>query len=334
MRLTYVILSCCLLIIAGTYVISCNESTAKDKQAKEPDLIDAAELFYLDSSKIPTGKYGETVRYGRDLMMRTSYLIGPDGVNGHYTNNKMNCTNCHQNGGTKPYSFNLQTSFRRYPEYRAREGKVLSLAERINNCIMRPHLGRPLPLDSKEMIAFISYLKWISDSSKVAMNTPGVKGLDISFPDSAASSTTGGQLFLSHCARCHGQDGEGVLGPDKVDYIYPPLWGLKSYQPGSSMHRTIKMAQWLVANMPHDSATYFKPVLTAAQALDIAAFVNNDAIHQRQQVTEFQYPNAEEKAIDYDRGPFADTFSVSQHKYGPYPPIIRYWKAKGRKPVY
>ncbi|MDF2190323.1 c-type cytochrome [Paraflavitalea sp. CAU 1676] len=333
MKLTYAILACCVLVGIGIYTVSCNNNEI-GKMAKESVPAQVTNLFYLDSTKIPAGQYGEAVRYGRDLMMRTSYLIGPDGVNGRYTNNKMNCTNCHQDGGTKPYSFNLQTSFRRYPEYRAREGRVLSLAERVNNCIMRPHLGKPLPLDGKEMIAFLSYLKWISDTSQVAMNTPGVKGLEITFPDTAANSVTGGQLYISHCARCHGQNGEGVMQPDNVAYVYPPLWGEKSYQPGSSMHRVIKMAQWLVANMPHDSATYLKPLLRADEALDIAAFVNNDAIHNRSKVQEFQYPNLEEKAIDYDRGPFADTFSISQHKYGPFPPIIKHWKAKGKKPAY
>lgn len=333
MKLIYVITGCFLLAVIGVNVVSCNNSEA-GKGIDEPSPIATTNLFYLDSTKIPEGKYGDAIRYGRSLMLHTSQLIGPDGTNGHYTNNKMNCTNCHQDGGTKPYSFNLQTSFRRYPEYRAREGKVLTLAERINNCIMHPHLGKPLPLDSKEMIAFMSYLKWISDSSHVAMNTPGVKNVDIVFPDSAASSAKGGQLYYAHCARCHGQNGEGMMRSDNVDYVYPPLWGLKSYQPGSSMHRVIKMAQWLMANMPHDSATYRKPVLTPAQALDIAAFVNDDGIHRRAKVEEFQYPNAEEKAIDYDRGPFADTFSAFQHKYGPYPPIIEYWKARGKKMAY
>ena len=57
---------------------------------------------------MPGGKYGEAVRYGRELVLHTAYYIGPNGINGRYTGNKMNCTNCHQEGGTKPYSFNLE----------------------------------------------------------------------------------------------------------------------------------------------------------------------------------------------------------------------------------
>lgn len=121
---------------------------------------------------------------------------------------------------------------------------------------------------------------------------------------------------------------------DSSTYIYPPLWGLKSYQPGSSMHRIIKQAQWLLANMPYDKATHQKPFLTSAQALDLAAFINDDKIHQRPQVHEIGYPHYEEKAIDYDKGPFADPFSEYQHKYGPFQPIIDYWKSKGIQPSY
>lgn len=199
---------------------------------------------------------------------------------------------------------------------------------------MHPHLGKPLPLDSREMIAFISYLKWIRDSSKLDNNTPGVKNLEIPFPATAASSKRGERLYALNCTRCHGVNGEGLMDYDGISYIYPPLWGLKAYQPGSSMHRIIKMAKWLVANMPYDKATHDKPYLTPEEALDLAAFVNDDSIHQRPQVDEFQYPHKEEKAIDYDTGPFADPFSEAQHKYGPYQPIIDYWKSAGRLPTY
>jgi thiosulfate dehydrogenase len=314
-------------------IISCNNNANKTGKI-DSSVENMDSLFPLDTSRIPKNKFGEEVKYGRELMLHTAYYIGPNGINGKYTRNKMSCTNCHQDAGTKPYSLNLEASFNNYPEYRAREGKVLSLAERINNCIMHPHLGEPLPLDSKEMIAFISYLKWISDSSKVNRNTPGVKNLEIPFPEEEASPKKGEQLFVVNCARCHGTDGEGIMADDSSSYIYPPLWGQKAYQPGSSMHRIIKMAQWLVANMPYDKATHDKPFLKSDEALDLAAFINNDDIHQRPFVKEYQYPNIEEKPIDYDRGPFVDSFSEQQHKYGPFKPIINYWKSKGVQPKY
>lgn len=289
--------------------------------------------YEINPLKIPNDKFGEAVKYGRELMLNTAYYIGPEGVNGRYLGNKMNCTNCHQDAGTKLFSFNLTKSHGDYPQYRAREGKVLTLEERINNCIQRPHNGRPLPLDSKEMVAFVSYLKWIN-SQAPKDNFKGLKNKEIELPDTAANFVKGQFLYEAKCSRCHGINGAGIMRPDSVTYVYPPLWGASGYQPGSSMHRIIKMAQWLKANMPYDSATAAKPFLTDAEALDIAAFVNNDDIHQRPIVKDFEYPVAGEKSIDYDRGPFIDPFSAAQHKYGPFLPIINYWKEKGYKPVY
>ncbi len=324
----------CILTVLGIIQLysSCSESKGDAPENLQTTEVKADSVVNIDTTKMPGGKYGEAVRYGRQLMLHTAYLIGPDGVNGHYTNNKMNCTNCHQDAGSKPFSLNLVNAFRNYPSYRAREGKVLSLAERVNNCIMHPHLGKPLPLDSKEMIGFMSYLKWLCDSANVDKHTKGLKNVSIDLPDTAASPLAGAKLYVQDCARCHGDNGKGKMRFDNVAYEYPPLWGPKAYQPGSSMHRIVKMAQWLVSNMPYDKATHDKPYLTSAEALDLAAFINDDKIHQRPFVKEYQYPNAEEKAVDYDRGPFKDPFSEQQHKYGPFKPIIDYWGGKGKDP--
>ena len=82
--------------------------------------------------------------------------------------------------------------------------------------------------------------------------------------------------------------------------------------------------------MPDKKATWDKPFLTDEQALDVAAFINDDVIHPRPMKKNRavpDYPNDTTKAFDYDLGPYADTFSEAQHKYGPYPPIIEYHKA-------
>ncbi|MBD0288104.1 MAG: c-type cytochrome [Flavisolibacter sp.] len=174
----------------------------------------------------------------------------------------------------------------------------------------------------------------VSSKKLSAKTFRGVKGLDISFPARAASPERGRQLFVLHCQRCHGVNGEGQLKADGVTYVYPPLWGAASYQRGSSMHRVIKLAQWLKANMLYDKATPGKPFLSDGAALDLAAFVNDDRIHKRPYVNDVAYPHPKEKAIDYDKGPFADSFSMSEHKFGPYQPIIDFWKKKGMKAVY
>lgn len=306
-----------MILVACDYTNSCRKSAAD------------AVVFIPDISRIPDDQYGELVKYGRGLMLNTAYYIGPDGINGKYTGNQMNCTNCHQWAGTKPFSFNLIRTLEKYPQYRAREGRVLSLAERVNNCVMRPHSGKPIPLDAKEMIAILCYLRWINN--EVPDSIKKIKGErlpDLVFPDVAASPERGQAVYKDHCQRCHAPHGEGVPDLTGITYIYPPLWGDHSYQPGSSMHRVIVLAKWIKANMPHDSATWDKPLLTDKEALDVAAFINDDRIHKRPAPKTYDYPYPEEKAIDYGKGPYADPFSEEQHKFGPYKPIITYWKNK------
>ena len=328
-----VVISSVIIIFAIVIFYSC-QSSAKEAKPEPAKLSQEEQFIAIDTSKIPHDKFGEAVRYGKDLILNTAYYIGPNGINGNYLGNKMNCTNCHQDGGTKPFSFNLMSSHDNYPQYRSREGKILTLAERVNNCVMRPHNGKPLPLDSKEMVAILSYFKWINGFVPKGKAFKGAKNMEISFPATAASPERGKILFDQNCSRCHGNDGEGQWNADKTTYVYPPLWGKDAYQPGSSMHRIIKQAQWLKGNMPYDKVMVGKPFLTDEQALDIAAFVNNDEIHKRPNPKTFDYPYAIEKAIDYDKAPFIDTFSIAQHKYGPYQPIIDFWKEKGMKPVY
>ncbi|HEV3325642.1 MAG TPA: c-type cytochrome [Puia sp.] len=327
-----------LVIIAAWIVfIACTNSDARTPGGNHPGTVaaDAGDtLVLVDTSAIPHDKFGEAVRYGLALMDNTAYYIGPDGINGQYTRNKMNCTNCHQDAGTKPFSFNLLLSHASYPQYRAREGKVLDLAERVNNCVMHPHNGRPLPLDSREMIGLLSYLKWINSYATGKKTFKGARNLELSFPSVAADPQRGRDIYIGNCARCHGSDGAGKMRDDNVTYTYPPLWGLNAYQPGSSMHRIIKAAQWIKANMPYDKSAYGKPFLTDAEALDVAAFINDDQLHTRPYVKSYDYPNPLEKALDYDRGPFVDSFSALQHKYGPYGPIIQSYKDKGMTPAY
>jgi thiosulfate dehydrogenase len=345
MRIIHVCMLAGGIALAGSLlIVACNSSQGNPEAAMEVRKTGAASPkeagegseapVTVDSTLIPAGKFGEAVRYGQALMYNTAYYIGPEGVNGKYLGNKMNCTNCHQNGGTKLYSFNLIASHASYPQYRAREGKVLTLAERVNNCVMRPHNGKPLPLDSKEMIAFLSYLKWINGFAPAGRSFKGEKNLEVAFPNTAANPEHGKQIYAENCARCHGVNGEGQMRYDKVTYTYPPLWGANAYQPGSSMHRVIKAAQWIKSNMPYDKATHDKPFLSDAEALDVAAFVNDDRQHKRPTVKSYDYPHPEEKSIDYDHAPFADSFSEAQHKFGPYPPIIEDWKKRGMKAVY
>lgn len=306
-----------------------------NKQAKNDSIKDEELWTPPDTSTIPHDEFGEMVRYGRELIVNTAYYIGPEGKAGKFLGNKMNCTNCHLDAGTKPYAFNFYSTHARYPQYRARENKILSLADRVNNCIERPHNGKHMPLNNKEMIAIISYMKWLGENVPVNAHVKGDEPIKVDFPERAADPFKGEEVYKRECLSCHGVNGEGKMRADNVCYEYPPLWGEKSYQSGSSVHRLIKMAPFVYANMPNKIATYQNPKLTIEEAYDVVAFINNDTIHKRPQpVTKTDYASLPHKPIDYDKGPYLDPFSEAQHKYGPYKEIVDYYKKIGKKANY
>lgn len=330
MTLKLIIPSCLLLLVASA-------SCGGDKQKQERNEQRSAGSVELknpiwqapDTATIPDNDFGVLVRYGRQLVLNTAYYIGPEGTVSKNLGNKMNCTNCHLDAGTRPYAFNYFSSHARHPQYRARENKVLSLAARVNNCIERPHSGKPLALDSREMNAITSYIKWLGQGVPVGQRVEGDSPLRLSLPDRAADPLKGEEVYKRECATCHGTNGTGKMRADGVCYDYPPLWGPQSYQPGSSLHRVVKAAAFIYANMPDKTSSYSNPKLSVEEAFDVAAFVNDDRIHKRPSNNgALNYPNAKTKPLDYGTGPFIDSFPDLQHKFGPWKPIVEFRKRR------
>ncbi len=303
--------------------------TDNDTSTEVSPVVEAEEVYLgPDTSAIPEGPEGDMIRYGLALIKKTAYYIGPDGVAGQYLGNKMNCTNCHLDAGTRPYGFNFFSTYGNYPQYRSREDAVLTIEQRVNNCVERPHNGDPLPLDSKEMIAIVSYIKFLGEGIPIGSKAVGSEGISIEFPDRPADPVKGKEIFLRECISCHMEDGQGKWLPDKSGYEYPPLWGTYGYQPGSSMFRIIKAARFIKANMPFEIASWQKPKLTDEEAFDVAAYINSEE-HERPVSGGSDYKDPGTKYVDYPFGPYDDPFPESQHKFGPFQPIIDYRTEKG-----
>jgi thiosulfate dehydrogenase len=264
------------------------------------------------------------ISYGKDLMDRTAYYIGPKGTVGKITGNLLSCKNCHLDSGARPFALPFFDSHGLYPQYRSREGKILTLADRINSCIKMPLQGTKLDEKSREMQALLLYIRYLGADRKVLTKDDDGRLVKIEYPNRAASPEKGRPLYAQHCARCHQENGLGTLNATGDGYVYPPLWGQGSYRNGSSMSRITIFARFIKANMPFDQATHLKPVLTDEEALDIAAFVNSDNLNPRPEAPKEIYPNPALKPFDAQFGPFADPFPPDQHKYGPFPPILNY----------
>jgi thiosulfate dehydrogenase len=280
-------------------------------------------------SAIPNDSTGAEIKYGRELFTRTAYYLGPEGTVGQYLGNRMNCQNCHPNAGTTPFGGSLITVHARYPQYRERDNNIITLGDRINQCIKRPHNGKPLPIESRENRAMQLYIAWLGQGQAIGKNIPGDSLERLPLLDRAADPDKGRAVYVKHCETCHGKNGEGVPSEDGKEMIYPPLWGPGSFTIGSSMNRVRMAAAFIKNNMPFGTATWQKPVLTLEEAYDVAAFINDDRINPRPPVdTSKDYPNLAEKPVDCGYGPYDDPFSVEQHKFGPWQPIIDYKKKK------
>ena len=312
-------------------LVACSNEAPQQQTLVQP--ADTALFVPPDTADIPNDATGDMIRYGRDLLVNFPYYLGPKGSVGSFGGNGLGCQNCHLEAGTRPFGLNYFSAHARYPQYRAREGRILTLADRINNCIERPLNGKPIPLDSKEMIAMLAYMQWVGKGVPVGKRVHGDNLKAIALLDRPADPIKGRAVYEKHCQRCHGDDGQGVLKEDGIAYVYPPLWGPMSYQPGSSMHRLIKSAQFIKYNMPNDMARWDKPVLTDEEAMDVAAYVNDDKLHTRPQpYLVNEYPVHKEKPLDYFFPPYDDPFSQEQHKYGPFKPIFE-WRKKNGHPT-
>jgi thiosulfate dehydrogenase len=290
------------------------------------------ELFEApDTSELKDDEWGRQVKYGRRLVQNTAYYIGPDGIVSKNLGNKMNCTNCHLDNGTKPFGLNFFNSHKTYPQYRAREDAILTMGDRVNNCIERPHNGKALKLDSKEMNAIVSYIKWIGEKYDPEKHL-GYALKYVKYQGLKADPTRGEAVYTTHCKTCHQADGGGLMNLEGISYTNPPLWGNKSYQEGSSMHRVIKAASFIKYNMPNKKATLDEPVLTDQEALDVAAFINDGSIHPRPKPKHHDYPNLTHKPIDYFKAPNLDGFSEEQHTFGPWDEIEEFYVKQGLKP--
>ncbi len=268
-----------------------------------------------DSSSIPNTEEGKMILYGRELVSHTAIYLGPKGIV-KATSNGMNCQNCHLKAGTLPFGNNYSAVASTYPKFRERSGTVESIEKRVNDCIERSLNGKKLPEESKEMRAFVSYIKWVGKDVPKE-KTPVEAGIKPPpFLSRAADSVKGKLVYYASCARCHGQDGKGMMKENGVEWKYPPLHGENSFNRGAGLFRITRFAGYIKANMPNDLATYDKPVLTDEEAWDVAAYVIS--LPRPSKDLSADWPDVSAKPIDHPFGPYADNFSEGQHKYGPF----------------
>ena len=226
-------------------------SASGPKAAARPKSIEATTA----PVRIPAGAKGEIIRLGQRMFELTPRYAGS------YVGNQMNCADCHLQAGRAPYSAPMVGLARIFPTYNQRAGRVITLAERIQQCFVRSENGRPLSSTSQEMTALLAYIDWLSKGQPTARPHAG-RGL-VKLPHLRGDPARGAAIYARQCAACHGADGAGVPP------ILPPLWGADSFNSGAGMSTVQKLAAFVQYNMPQNAPG----TLGAQEAYDVAAYI-------------------------------------------------------------
>ncbi len=277
-----------------------------------------------DVSKLPDDHYGKLVKYGKELTDRTFAHIGPEVKNPkmRYAGNNLACASCHQESATKKFAMPWVGVHATFPQYRAREDEVSTVEERINGCMERSMAGKPIPLDSREMKAFMSYMHFLSRDVPVGGKVEGQGLPPFKAPDRRADTAVGAKVYQEKCASCHGAEGAGQragMPGSASGYTFPPLWGKDSFNHGAGMSRLLFASAFIKTNMPLGTS-HGQPQLSDDEAYDVAAFMLS---HSRplKAHTERDFPARWNKPVDAAFPPYVDGASADQHKYGPFAPL-------------
>lgn len=273
---------------------------------------------------LPNDEYGKLVRYGHELATRTFAIVGPEAKNKkmRYAGNNLACASCHQESATKPYAMPWNGVTGNFPQYRPREDEVSTVEERINGCMERSMNGKPLPLNSKEMKAFVTYIHFLSKGIPVGATVEGAGAFQSKPPNRRADPAAGQVAYKAQCAACHGENGAGVRAGtpgDAKGYTFPPLWGADSFNTGAGMNRILTAMRFIKHNMPQ-GVNHGNVVLNDEEAFDVAGFLVSQPRPEKAHLDR-DFPARWNKPIDAAFPPYVDGATADQHKYGPFPPL-------------
>lgn len=244
-------LAACLSLVAGVACDRPGDGAGKPQPGKPAAI---AAVTAPHDSLIPEGPMGVSIRRGRAILAATRDSL-PEHVG-----NRLRCTSCHFDNGTRANVMPWIGVYGQFPQYRSRAGGIQIVEDRINDCFERSMNGKALPHDSpalRDIIAYLSFLSLgIPAGSRVAgQGLPPIKPLP-------GDTVRGAALYASTCARCHGASGEGGVAP--------PLWGPGSYNIGAGMARVRTAAAFVRVAMPYDTPG----ILSDQDAFDVATYIN------------------------------------------------------------
>jgi thiosulfate dehydrogenase len=237
----------------------------------------------------PDGEFGDMIRFGEDVFVRTQDAAKD------YVGNGLTCANCHVDRGRLVDSAPMWAAYVLYPQYRQKSRKVDTLEDRLRDCFRFSMNGRMPKPGTKQLVGLMSYFHWLASGAPVGAKMPGQGYPALAKPAEPPSRERGVKVYAASCALCHGEDGQGRKVGER--YAFPPLWGPDSYNWGAGMHRVNTAAAFIKANMPLGRSG----TLSDRDAWDVAAFVNS---HPRPQDPRFAGDVAETREKYHDDNDF------------------------------
>jgi len=315
-----------LIVLAGSFGIGLYTYTFKETSLIALPLVEVPGQWRPKDPSKSLSTMPEKVKKGYYLITETYQYMGPTAKNpsNRFTGNNLACTNCHLGAGTQAGASSWVGIIKRFPQFGGRANRIGTIEDRINGCIERSMNGKKLPENSDKMDAIVAYMDWISQGLPEKERNIYKGYQPIRLPDMAVDLDKGKQVFIKECLVCHGEQGQGRKKPNTAGYLYPPLWGLDSYNDGAGMNRVITAAEFIKSNMPYLQATWDNPKLTDEEAYHVAGYINSFPRPQKTN-TALDYPNKKLKPVSTPYGPWTDHFTKEQHTYGPFPPIIAYY---------
>src|SRR4051812_41555256 len=120
-----------LLVTAFTIVIGIMACEKHEKKVISVTKVKPSKPKWIvpDTSEVADPDEAKLIKYGRSLIVNTSYYLGPKGVIANKSNG-LNCQNCHLNAGTRPDGNNFSLTAVGYPRFKERSGSVETIVKK------------------------------------------------------------------------------------------------------------------------------------------------------------------------------------------------------------